>query len=42
MGASWDDVWHHTYSFYTDHPYATIVGLEANRQGDRIGIKVAR
>lgn len=39
MAASWDDVWHHTYSFYTDHPYTTIVGLEANNQGDCVGIK---
>jgi hypothetical protein len=39
MAASWDDVWHHTYGFYTDHPYTTIVGLEANNQGDCIGIK---
>ncbi len=39
MAASWDDVWHHTYAFYTDHPYTTIVGLRADNQGDCIGIK---
>lgn len=39
MAASRDDVWHHTYAFYTDHPYTTIVGLRADNQGDCIGIK---
>lgn len=39
MAASWDEVWHHTYAFYTDHPYTTIVGLRADNQGDCIGIK---
>ena len=39
MAASWDEVWHHTVGFYTDHPYTTVVGLRMDNQGDCIGIK---
>lgn len=39
MAASWDDVWHHTVSLYTDHPYTTVRGLRVDNAGDCIGIK---
>lgn len=39
MSASWDGVWHHTVSLYTDHPYTTVRGLRVDNAGDCIGIK---